>query len=457
MNLSELVQPSGPMPTFAGQALAQGDMLEDFEIVQVLGLTSFGVLYLARNKTDGSTVAIKEYMPSSLAARGARGQIELNHPGHAEAYQRGLQAFIGEALSLSQFDHPNLLRVTSIWEANGTAYRSMPYMAGTTLLAHRARTGQPASQAELHTLLEGLLGALLALYHAGLAHGQVEPVNIYLLESGRPVLMDFDAVHQAVLSDLRRPYIDAYADPAKMQALVTADLHAMAALLHFAVSNDWTPPRPGQPKRYMPLADVLLRFKDSASVLGYQPEFLGAIDHALALPPAQRPGTVTEFRALFEPKPAAVAATPPKPVTSAPSAAPTQPPKPAERSIKREPIPPAPPAYPLTSSQSVLALLANFDRGPARAAEHVEPFVSPEVPLLTEEAEPALPPMRSSLFDDIEAGDSLPQDGVGYVPVGYKPMPRIPRNPWRRYTLVLGIAAVVLGGVGVIGWQLFYS
>lgn len=451
------------MPTFAGQALAPGDALEDFEVVQVLGLTSFGVLYLARNTTDGSTVAIKEYMPSSLAARGAGGLIELTHPGHAEAYRRGLQAFIGEALSLSQFDHPNLLRVTSIWEANGTAYRSMPYLAGTTLLAHRARTAQPATQAELHTLLEGLLGALLTLYHAGLAHGQLEPVNIYLLEDGQPVLMDFDAVHQAVLSDLRRPHVDAYADPAKTQALVTADLHALAALLHFAVSNDWTPARPGQPKRYMPLADVLLRFKDSASVLGYQPEFLGAIDHALSLPAAQRPGTVTEFRALFEPKATAAVATPSASATAATAATPAATAAPAEssrrveRASRREPVPSAPPAHALSSSESVLALLANFDRGPARAAEHVEPFESPDVPLLTEEAEPALPPMRSSLFDDIEAGDSLPQDGVGYVPVGYTPMPRIPRSPWRRHALVLGIAAVVLGGVGLMGWQLFFS
>src|SRR5512147_3291277 len=149
MDLFEPLQPSGPQPASPGQTLQLGDRLEDFEITQVLGLTSFGVLYLARNTRDGSTLAIKEYMPSSVAVRDVDGQIILTDPLHAEAYQRGLQSFVNEALTLSQFDHPHLLRVTCIWEANGTAYRAMPYLAGTTLLAQRSSTRAPASQAQL--------------------------------------------------------------------------------------------------------------------------------------------------------------------------------------------------------------------------------------------------------------------------------------------------------------------
>jgi serine/threonine protein kinase len=461
MNLSEPVQPSGPMPAIGGQTLRPGDVLEDFEILQVLGLTSFGVLYLARNQTDGSTVAVKEYMPSSIAARRADGRVEPISEEQAPAFDRGLQAFLTEALTLSQFDHPNLLRVSSIWECNGTAYRSMPYLAGTTLLARRASTREPLGQAQLQTLVDGLLGALLTLYHAGLAHGQVEPVNIYLLEDGQPVLMDFDAVHQAVLSDLHQPYLDAYADPSKTQALVSADLHAVAAVLHFAISNDWAPARARQMRRYPPLADVLLRFKDSASVLEYQPEFLAAIDNLLARPAVERPGTITEFRAEFESKLNLSPSTPAPP--SDPAAAPAAPAVETEktpaRRPKREPIASAPPAFPLNSNESVLALLANFDRGPAQAAEDVEPFQSPEVPTLTEEAEPTHPPLRPNPFDDMEEAEAEaslePPPLMSYTPLGYTPMPRIPRNPWRRRMVAAGLAAVVVAGVGTLAWQLF--
>lgn len=439
------------MPAIAGQTLLPGDRLGDFEIVQVIGLTSFGVLYLGRQLQDGSTVAIKEYMPSALATRVHDGQVDVTDPTHVQAYQRGLQAFLTEALTLSQFQHPNLLRVSAVWEDNGTAYRSMPYLTGSTLLAWRTGMHEPASQAQLDALLEGLLAALRALNQAGVAHGQVEPLNIYLSEDGQPVLMDFDAVHQAVQSDLHKPYLDAYADPARMDDLMATDLRAVAAVLHFAIGGEWFPVRQGQAHRYPPLADVLLRFKDSASVLEYQPEFLAAIDAALATPLSGLPGTVTEFQALF------AADSAPMPLAQGEAVAVR---KPARRP-KRTPMPSAPPAYPLNSSESVLALLANFER-PASAAEDVEPFQVPEVPTLTEEAEPTLAPMRAvNPFDDLEGRDSLPMlsadEPPDFEPLPYTPMPPIRRrNPWRQRLPVIAVMALALiVAIGVLGWQLF--
>jgi serine/threonine protein kinase len=451
------------MPAIPGQTLPPGERLGGFEILQVIGLTSFGVLYLGRHLEDGSTAAIKEYMPSSLAMRGPEGRVEVIDPVNEPAYERGLQAFLTEALTLSQFEHPNLLRVQVVWEDNGTAYRSMPYLGGSTLAAWRASLSEPASQAQLQTLLDGLLAALLALNQAGLAHGQIEPLNIFLEGTGTPVLMDFDAVHQAIRSDPTQPYVDAYADPRRMQDLSTDDLRAVAAVLHFAISGDWCAAGAAQGVVHPPLSDVLLRFKDSASALQYQPDFLAAIDTALALPASEQPGTITEFRALFEPKPVvSPVASPADEVDSGPT--PLAPEgtlaKPARRP-KREPIPTPPPAYPLNSSESVLALLANFERGPAPAAEDVEPFQAPQVPTLTEEAEPALPPLRVvNPFDDLEDRDSLPvlsaDDPSDFEPLPYTAMPRIrQRGPmWQRLVVIVGIALATVAVIGALGWQL---
>ncbi|WOB10735.1 protein kinase domain-containing protein [Piscinibacter gummiphilus] len=440
------------MPAIAGQTLLPGERLCDFEIVQVIGLTSFGVLYLGRQLQDGSTVAIKEYMPSSLAIRTRDGRVEVTDPAHVQAFERGLQAFLAEALTLSQFEQPNLLRVSAVWEDNGTAYRSMPYLTGTTLLAWRTGLAEPASQAQMEALLEGLLEALRTLFQAGLAHGQVEPLNIYIGEDGQAVLMDFDAVHQAVQSDPDKPYVDAYADPARVEAMMSTDLRAVAAVLHFAISGDWAPVRPGQAVRYPPLSDVLLRFKDSASALEYRPEFLAAIDAALAQPVQDGPGTITEFRALFAADSSPVPLLEPGGTVE----------KKRAKRPRREPIPPAPPAYPLSSSESVLALLANFERGPAPSAEDVEPFQVPEVPTLTEEAEPTLPPLRIvNPFDDLESRDSLPTLSVDeqsdYEPLPYTPMPSIrPRNPWKqRLPVIAAMAAVLIATIGALAWQLF--
>ncbi len=438
MNLFEPLQPPGSLPLGMGHALQPGYMLEDFEITQVLGLTSFGVLYLATHVVEHNTVAIKEYLPSSLATRNAEGRLELTAPENEEPYRRGLESFAAEALTLSQFDQPNLLHVTCVWEANGTAYRAMPYLVGANLLAQRSSNKEPATQAQLQALLDGLLAALDTLHSAGLAHGQVEPVNIFMAEGERPVLMDFDAVHRAVLSDPSRPHVDAFADPAQVQQKTADDLHAVAAVLHFAVSNQWSVPEPGEPAHHDALADVLAGLKDSASALGYDPEFLSAIDTALALPPAERPLNVAQFRALFEPQPAGSASV--KRI------------KPRAR--KRQPPQRPPNEYPLNSSESVLALLANFGRGPVNAPDDIEPFENPAVPTLTEEAEPSLPPLRASLFDAMDAGESLPQSSVGYGRVPYRPMPAIPVSRWRRLAPALGFGGLVLACVVALGWVL---
>jgi len=437
MNLIEPLQPPGHLPLGAGHALLPGAMLEDFEITQVLGLTSFGVLYLATHVIDHNVVAIKEYLPAGIATRNPDGQIELTDPAQEEAFQRGLQSFVGEALSLSQFDHPHLLKVNCVWEANGTAYRAMPCLSGASLLAQRSGMNEPATQAQLQTLLDGLLDALDTLNRAGLAHGQVEPINIFMVNGEQPVLMDFDAVHHAVLSDLTQPHLDNYANPETLKQTAANDLHAVAAVLHFAISNHWSPLEPGEIRRYEPLADVLTRFKDSASALGYTPEFLGAIDATLALPPAERPRSVKRFRAFFDLKLGLVPNSARSKATHAPKHA-------ALERPQNE--------YPLNSSESVLALLANFGSGPASASDEIEPFENPPVPTLTEEAEPALPPMRTSLFDAMDAGESLPLDGVGYGRRGYRPMPPIPANSWRRYMPAIAFGLLALACVGVLGW-----
>jgi hypothetical protein len=105
--------------------------------------------------------------------------------------------------------------------------------------------------------------------------------------------------------------------------------------------------------------------------------------------------------------------------------------------------------YPLNSSESVLALLAGFDRRPKDAADEIEPFQNPVVPTLTEEAEPTMPPMRTSLFDAMDAGDALPRDGVGYSRPAY-----LPPAPKQRWGLLVLMASVALACVVALGWRL---
>ena len=51
-------------------SLVPGTRLDEFEIVRVLGVGGFGIVYLAFDHALQRQVAIKEYMPSALAGRG---------------------------------------------------------------------------------------------------------------------------------------------------------------------------------------------------------------------------------------------------------------------------------------------------------------------------------------------------------------------------------------------------
>jgi serine/threonine protein kinase len=49
--------------------LPDGFALDEFTIIRVIGEGGFSVVYLARNHTLECDVAIKEYLPQSLASR----------------------------------------------------------------------------------------------------------------------------------------------------------------------------------------------------------------------------------------------------------------------------------------------------------------------------------------------------------------------------------------------------
>ena len=120
---------SGPAVRTSGEigCLPPGYALHEFVIDAVLGEGGFGVVYAATDTRLERRVAIKEYMPTSLATR----DVDLSvHPrssaDHQEAFGAGLRSFINEAKLLARFEHPSLVKVYQFWDERGTAYMVMP-------------------------------------------------------------------------------------------------------------------------------------------------------------------------------------------------------------------------------------------------------------------------------------------------------------------------------------------
>jgi hypothetical protein len=300
-----------PAPeTHSSNALPIGYRLQEFVIERLLGEGGFGIVYIARDTSLGRQVAIKEFMPGSLAVRSGDLVVSVKSEKFRETFEAGLRSFVNEARLLAQFDHPALVKVYRFWEENGTAYMVMPYYRGVTLRQWlKLRPGVIGEDVLLR--LAGELCQPLELLHArGVLHRDIAPDNILVLENGKYLLLDFGAARkiigdrtQALTVYLKAGYapIEQYPEVRSMRQGPWTDVYALAAVLYTALA------------RRVPLAAVARMMKDdlvpaSADGAGrYSARFLAAIDHAMSLLPQDRPATIADFCARLgvAPKPQA--------------------------------------------------------------------------------------------------------------------------------------------------------
>ncbi|MGD9828253.1 MAG: bifunctional serine/threonine-protein kinase/formylglycine-generating enzyme family protein [Hyphomicrobiaceae bacterium] len=279
----------------ASRVLQKGyELLAEFRVEGVLGQGGFGVTYEARDLLIAKRVAIKEYFPSEFAARDEQQAVHPKTPDMTALFEWGRDSFLQEARTLACFNHPNIVQVTTVFEAMGTAYLVLEYVEGKSLEAWLAALGRPPQQDELDRLTDGLLDALRTIHANGYIHRDIAPDNIIVRPDGTPVLLDFGAARQALaerthtLTSIVKPGYsppEQYAVSTNRQGPWT-DIYALAATLYFAVAGE----RPlAAPDRQLEdsLPSVATRARTT-----YRPAFLAALDKGLQLKAADRPQTV---------------------------------------------------------------------------------------------------------------------------------------------------------------------
>jgi hypothetical protein len=282
--------------------LPPGFLVAEFRIERVLGKGGFGIVYLALDTRLERLVAIKEFMPQSLAQRLVDHSIVPLSDRHRETFELGLRSFIREARSLAKFKHPALVEVYRFWEELGTAYMVMPFYEGQTL--QQRLEGMTALPPErwLRELMDRVLEGLDVVHQQGWLHRDIAPDNILLLPDDRPLLLDFGSAKQDIgdatqaLAVILKPGyapFEQYSDSASMKQGPWTDLYAVGAMLYFAISGKVPVPSVERVKNdTMVPAHMLGRRRYSAA-------FLQFIDHCLAVWPEQRPRNITAALALL--------------------------------------------------------------------------------------------------------------------------------------------------------------
>lgn len=298
-----------------GVTLPLGYKLQEFVNEGVLGEGGFGIVYRAHDTVLQRPVAIKEYMPATLAARDAGFHVQPRTEVQREPFEVGLRSFINEARLLASFDHPSLVKVYRFWEENGTAYMVMPLYKGATLKQWLRDTGARPSEAWLLELLRPLIAALELLHAAEpcCLHRDVAPDNVLLLgptrtdptqlpDHPKPLLLDFGAARQ-IIGDMTRTLtvvlkpgyapIEQYGEVQSLKQGPWTDVYALAAVLYACITG-----RAPMASVDRVLADDLVPAVQ-AGAGRYSTGFLLAIDAGLRLRPEERPQSMQAFRRMF--------------------------------------------------------------------------------------------------------------------------------------------------------------
>src|SRR5882672_1549197 len=144
----------------AAQQVKAGELLGRYRIMQLLGAGGMGEVYLAHDTELERDVALK-ILASDVAPD-----------------QERMRRFIQEAKTASALNHPNIITIYEVGEADGLRFIATEYIKGETLRQRLRR--EPLSLRECIEVATQVAAALSSAHEARVIHRDIKPENIML-------------------------------------------------------------------------------------------------------------------------------------------------------------------------------------------------------------------------------------------------------------------------------------
>ncbi len=282
------------MPPQANVPLPPGYQLDEYRIERQLSLGGFSIVYLAFDKEE-TPVAIKEYLPNSLALRSEGDALPSIAEENVATFRYGMKCFFEEGRALAKISHPNVVRVQNFFRANETVYMVMHYERGRTLQEHIQKHKGEIRESFIRAIFARLLNGLREVHTHKLLHLDIKPSNIYLRNDGTPVLIDFGAARQTLSLDtplLKPMYTPGFAAPEQYNNTRRellgpwTDIYSVGASMYACMAAA-APQAADQRLERDQLATAAKRWPDK-----YSKQLLNTVDWCMRLNHLERPQSV---------------------------------------------------------------------------------------------------------------------------------------------------------------------
>ena len=148
-----------------------GKTISHYHILEKLGGGGMGVVYKAEDTKLGRMVALKVLPPERVVDPDRR------------------RRFVQEARAASALNHPNIITIHDIDEAQGVHFIAMEYVQGKTLDRLIARHGLRVDEALKYAVQ--MATALAKAHSAGIVHRDLKPTNVMVTDDGLVKVLDF--------------------------------------------------------------------------------------------------------------------------------------------------------------------------------------------------------------------------------------------------------------------------
>ena len=268
-----------------------------YRVVRKISAGGFGLVYLAVD-SEGQQVALKEYLPTSLATRWPGELIPQVQTDKLSLYRLGLKSFFEEGRSLAQISHASVVSVLNFFRENETVYMVMNYLEGATLqdyiiAARDLKKPKIFRESTIRSLFDEILRGLRIVHQHKMLHLDIKPANIFITDDDKAILIDFGAAREVLSKEgnfIRPMYTPGFAAPEMYRRDTSmgpwTDIYAIGACVYASMQ--------GYPPNDAPQRLEKDRLGLSMSRLrgAYSDNLIEVVEWCMALDPLARPQSV---------------------------------------------------------------------------------------------------------------------------------------------------------------------